>query len=127
MLRLRVERTPQAACPVERVARQIVAVRRAKQRGANSSAPCRLGAAQLGPDAARGEPVAGIVERIGVLEGQWVVAVELGAAGKGEGRGANANVRAKGECSPQASRQVPVAVLVALGGAEAVDSRRALP
>src|SRR5690349_14996681 len=75
MLRLRVDRTPQAARPVERVARQIVAVRRAEQRGANSSAPCRLRAAQLGPHAARGEPVAGIVERIGVLEGDGIVAV----------------------------------------------------
>lgn len=48
------------------------------------AAPRRSSIPELAPYAARGEAVAAAVERVGMLERQWVVAIELRLAREGE-------------------------------------------
>ena len=61
-----------------RIVGEEIAVRRAEQRAADPSAPGGFVAPELGPDPPGREPVAAAVERVGMLEGDRIVAVELG-------------------------------------------------
>src|SRR5205085_2390689 len=81
---------------------------------------------EVRPDAARGEAVAAVVERVGMLEGDRVVAIELASPGERDRRGAEPDRRTHAKGAAQPARQVAVAVLVAVA-VEAVDARRALP
>src|SRR4051812_24160211 len=89
--------------------------------------PGRTRASQLDPQATRLEPVAAVVERVGMFKGERVVSVKLASAGQRdrccaeEGSGADRN------CPENAAGDVAVAILVAARRSEAVDTGGALP
>ncbi len=121
---LAVDGAPSTASAVQRVAGEEVAVGRAEQARADLARPA---AARLHfePGASREQPVAARILGVGAVEGEGVVAVELGAAGERDPGKAELEQVADRQGAAQAAGKVAIAIAVATT-AETVDSASTL-